>query len=223
MTMLILWSFVFLSFFIRSVLQLATRIKFNKRFNDARTRKESKPVRMLPTHLGVPIFDIGLSGCDLNAHIKMMNMASTSTPEVSDLSTAGDQNQEVDEIQEAPAPSTSVAVNSNRLTLERLENLRPSSSKQIQEDAGGNLPRRRYRNRGRLIKALQVLIDPNAPTDEVEPLTLANPVSEILKVMQLSFPLPPLQCCWVFNADSRQLPASDGSCCFHQCGLGEIP
>ena len=122
----------------------------------------------------------------------MMHVATTSTPEISDLSGGDIQNREVGEIHETPAPSTSAAVEPKRITMERVKNLRPSSLGQNQENAATSVPTRRIGRRGRLIKALHVLLDPNASTDDVEPLTLANPVSEILKARQLPFPLPPL-------------------------------
>ena len=151
---------------------------------------------------------------DLGAHLEMIEMSTASTPVISSPSVEESQSKAQSEIQEAPDPVRVVRVETNNIILERLKSLRPATStKQIWQTATSAMQKGRIRNRDRLVKTLQVLINPNAPVGDVEPLTLANPVSEILKVMQLSFPLPPLQCCWVFDPDSRQLPPGDSSCC----------
>ena len=220
LAMLILWSFLFLTYFIRSVLQLAVRIEFNKMFNQRRTGSRRVPVETLPTQSG-PALE-GPSG-DLNTHLEMIDMSTLSTPVISSSSADDERSHELGEIQEAPEPATVVRVEPNKIIMERLKSLRPAAStKQLWQTATAAMNKGRIRNRGRLIKALQVLMNPNAPVGDVEPLTLANPVSEILKVWQPLFPLPLVNCCCVFDVDSRQLPSGDISRGLHQCRLGEV-
>ena len=181
---LILWSFIFLSYIIRSMLQLSTRIEFNKKFNLAMDRRRRGPVvETLPAQASESVPEIGPNGAS-GVHIEMVDLSLNPITEVSPSLDIDSQKSAESEVQEQPDRITSVTANASKKSAKRL------SKRQVWKSTGvtceGNM-----RKRGRLVTIFKAMLDPNT-TEEVEPLILSNPVSECLKVCQFAIP-PHLQ------------------------------
>ena len=87
------------------------------------------------------------------------------------------------QLQEQNDPAGNVMRESKMTHIERLSRLRASTRSQGQEGAAPTIrKRRRFRKEGRLAQKLQTLLNPTNSNVDIEPLTLANPVSEVLKV-----------------------------------------
>ena len=182
LTMLILWSFVFLTYFIRSVLLLATRIEFNKRFSQARTAQIRQQAVNSPPSTSQSAVQSAPSQTP-QADLEMM--PTSSFPEVAELSFAEAWRPTASDLEERRDPERDVTSDSKMTIAERLNSLRPSMRRQRQDGTAPTTKRRRFRKGGRLARKLQTLLNPTTSTVAIEPLTLANPMSEILKVCQL--------------------------------------
>ena len=179
LTMLILWSFLFLTFFLRSVLLLATRIEFNKRFSQARTVQMRQRAATSPPSTS----QSAAQGALGNTSQADLEMASASLfPEIADLSFKEVWRPAASDMQNRPGQVSDVIGNSTMTYAERLNRLRPSMRRRRQDDTTSTTKRRRFRKGGRLARKLQTLLNPTASNVDIEPLTLANPISEILKV-----------------------------------------
>ena len=180
LTMLILWSFLFFTYFIRSVLLMATRIEFNKRFSQARmTQIRHRAANSLPStsHLDTQ----GATSYTRKVDLEMAAMSSV--PEVEELSFSDAWRPAASQLQEQNDPAGNVTRKFKMTHIERLNRLRAATRSQGQEGAAQTTrKRRRFRKGGRLAQKLQTLLNPTNSNVAIEPLTLANPVSEVLKV-----------------------------------------
>ena len=218
--MLVLWSLLFLSYFIRSVLQLATRIDFNKRFKRARTLRKDNRIEMIPIQ-SAPVRQES-SNRGLSAYIEIIDVSSTPSFLTLDWALSEQTKLEKGETQEETNRPVTTARGVNESYVKRLASLKPSSSVSTEETSVKRKPEKRIRNRGRLVKKLRSVVNSGASSEDIEPLTLANPVSEILKVCvsfsRCSFLLR-LLCLML---DSRQLCPSDIRCRLNQCRMGKL-
>ena len=179
LTMLILWSFVFLTYFLRSVLLLATRIEVNKRFSQARTVQ----MRQRATNSPPSTSQSAVQGVRNQTPRTDLEMASASSfPEIAELSFREAWRPAASDLQNRRGQESDVMGNSKMTFGERLNRLRPPKRELRQDGITSTTRRRRFRKGGRLAQKLQTLLNPTTSSVDIEPLTLANPISEILKV-----------------------------------------
>ena len=220
LTMLILWSFLFLTYFLRSVLLLATRIEFNKRFSQARTVQ----MRQRATNSPPSTSQSAVQGVRNQTPRTDLEMASASSfPEIAELSFREAWMPAASDLQNRRGQESDVMGNSTMTLAERLNRLRPSMRRRRQDGSASTRRRRRFRKGGRLAQKLQTLLNPTTSSVDIEPLTLANPISEIIKVYLpvLSDPSD-LKTGFACTSDSCQLPPSDVRCAFDQYRLGRL-
>ena len=220
LSMLVLWSLLFLSYFIRSVLQLATRIDFNKRFKRARTLKKNEQIEMTPIR-SVPIRQKSSKGA-LDAYIEIIDASSSPSFLTLDWALSEESELHRDDIQEETNQPTNATGRVNESHAKRLASLKPSPSSTTEEPSVKTKQEKGVRNRGRLVRKLRSVLNSGTSGEDIEPLTLANPVSEILKVC-ISFSIFSflLKLLW-FMLDSCQLCPSDLRCCLNQRRMGKL-
>lgn len=172
LALLLFWSIAFLGYFIRSVLQLSSRIEFNKKFGNtlissrhaASAEKTSGPESQLRT------ISEGEIHADSQGHISMdidQVDLETNTFPVSE-----------DRLVAQPSRRDIAMMVASELKLDRQRTLTDQSASS--STISGNTMRRQ---RTRLAKKIQTMQN-NPGSQVIEPLTLANPVSEVLKVSQ---------------------------------------
>ena len=143
-------------------------------------------------------------------------------PPSSDLSPGEWRRTTANEIQEERDPESSVRRDGvNNIYAARLDRLRPSDGAPRLGGVVAIKKRRHHGTRNRLSVKLQALHNPTDPGVDIEPLTLANPVSEILKVCPLLLGLTMTRCV-LWRSDSCQLPPGDVRCDLDQRRLGGL-
>lgn len=176
MFLFIFWSFVFLSYFIRCVLQLASRIEFNRRFNTSPTayqRRFQESIHQNAAQMAAEKQPKDSPRRNAASEINTADRASTSSQALTGPSAL---NIQLPNLQPANTSKRDLArILANRINMDRLQTLRPSSSLGNEKDEEFTVPKR-----GRLAEKLCQAASLNGR--QIEPLTLANPVSEILKV-----------------------------------------
>jgi len=199
--LMIVWVFAFLSYFIRSVLQLAQRIEFNRKFNKAPSEHQQRFIEMVtgvqigPVRERIPqTYEAGAG--------EIMPEGPSQHPNA--LSSMGSNARKG----LSPVSRKDLA----RLAANQLQRTRAITKSDPQENRAelqGN-PGKIGKKKGLMAAKLENFME-KGDAGEFEPLTLANPVSEVLKVHFLSHSN-------VLNAlllDFDQFPSSYGRCRFH--------
>ena len=175
-------------------------------------RRRGPVIETLPARPIGPVAEKSPNGVS-ETHIEMIDLPSYSRKEISPPSEINGERSAEGEVQEQLDRTTSASENTSKKATKGLSLWRDLSKRLSQESVG--VPYQgRERKRGRLVTILKAIRDPNT-TEEVEPLTLSNPVSESLKVCQLAILTHPCSLSWLL--DPRQFPSSDSCCAFDQC------
>eukprot|EP00210_Caulerpa_lentillifera_P003723 g3556.t1 len=164
--LLILWAILFLGYFVRSVIRLSARIKFNKKFGTA-VRQSSQnlvpPVEQLPSSSNAPENTEHDNQTNANGEISTAPEPSVERPRGQAILT-----------REATNHDINVAI-VNQMQLQRS---RSGESRGLFSRNNPSTPRRQTQ----LATKLQQI--QNNPTQQSMPLlTLANPVAEVLKIL----------------------------------------
>jgi len=170
MFLFIFWTFAFLSYFIRSVLQLASRIEFNKKFNTAPTDHQRRFIESIHARPKLP------GGTTTTRQPPIQGASASQTAEGSSSQQALAPSPL--NIQSAPSKKDLARIVANRINVDRLKALRPISAPEpTEKECEGITSPKRGRLAGKLA-AIATL----SSGEEVEPLTLCNPIAEILKI-----------------------------------------
>eukprot|EP00210_Caulerpa_lentillifera_P008407 g8019.t1 len=178
--LLILWSIAFLGYFVRSVLQLSARIEFNRKL---RMQAATSPVMSPSTSSSLQHASHRTSNFSHTADILPHNYSNTSSatretePFFDDTNTFPVDSSRPSGVIPAPTSRDLAMMLAHQIRLERQETLQQNTEQRL---ALSNTSRGRRQTR--LTARIQQL--QNNPTmQDAEPLTLGNPVSEVLKIL----------------------------------------